>query len=82
MPIIACKTSATMINLKFYLDKRHLNGDDSRPASIKVVVTRKRTTALISSGISVLPSQWDKVKQCVINHPNEKRLNLYNVNIG
>lgn len=77
MPIIACKKSATMINLKFYLDKRHLKGDESRPASVKVLVTRNRTTALISTGVSVLPLQWDSSKLTIVNHPNEKRLNLH-----
>lgn len=66
-----------MINLKFYLDKRHLKAGNERPASIKIVITRKRTTALLSIGVSVLPDQWDSIKQRIINHPNEKRLNLH-----
>lgn len=66
-----------MINLKFYLDKRHLKGDESRPASVKVVVTRNRTTSLITTSVSVLPSQWDSSKSVVVNHPNERRLNLH-----
>lgn len=65
-----------MISLKLYLDARHLKNEE-RNAAIKVVISRKRTTALLSSNVSVLPSQWDKKTQKVVNHPNEKRLNLH-----
>lgn len=66
-----------MISTKLYLDCRNIKGDNDKKAPIKLVITRRRTSALISTGTYVKPDQWDAKKLVVINHPNEKRLNLY-----
>lgn len=66
-----------MISTKLYLDCRNIKGDNDKKAPIKLVITRRRTSALISTGIYVKPDQWDAKKLVVINHPNEKRLNLH-----
>lgn len=66
-----------MITTKFYQDKRFTKGDEGQLAPIKLTISRKGTTALINTDVKVLPNQWDKVKQQVINHDNAKRINLH-----
>lgn len=66
-----------MANIKLYQDARNVKGDKTKKAPIKIVIAKKGKTALISTGISVLVEEWDKKKLIVINHPNEKRLNLH-----
>lgn len=66
-----------MITTKLYFDKRFTKGDEAKQAPIKIVITRKGTTALIGTDIKVFPNQWDAKKQIVVNHENAKRINLY-----
>lgn len=66
-----------MITTKFYQDKRFTKDESNKVAPIKITISRKGTTAHISTGIKVLPSQWDAKKQCVIEHENSKRINLH-----
>lgn len=66
-----------MITTKFYQDKRFTKGDENHLAPIKLTISRKGTTALINTDVKVLPSQWDKVKQQIVNHDNAKRINLH-----
>lgn len=61
-----------MITVRLYLDSR-ASGD--RPAPVKVSITKRGDTAYISTGVRVLPSQWDKAGQRVIGHPQAKQFN-------
>lgn len=66
-----------MVSTKLYLDCRNIKGELNKKAPLKIVFSKKRTSALMSAGISIEPCYWDKDKQKIIDHPNEKRLNLY-----
>ena len=66
-----------MISTKFYHDKRFTKGDENISAPIKLVISRNRTTALLSTGIKVLPSEWNNTTQSVVNHNNHKKLNIF-----
>ena len=80
MPKFTCKIHATtfdMITTKLYLDTRATKNDTEKGAPIKLVIAKKGTTALISTGVKVLPSQWDSKKLIVIKRENEKKLNFF-----
>ena len=66
-----------MITTKLYLDTRNAKDDKGKKCPIKVVFTKKRNSALLSTGIYVTALQWDKKKLSIISHPNERKLNLY-----
>lgn len=66
-----------MITTKLYQDERHTKGSEQMKAPIKVVISKRGTTALISTEIKLLPSEWDKKAQKVINNENAKKLNIY-----
>ncbi len=61
-----------MVTTRLYLDCRNSKGDN--PAQIKIVLTKDRLRALISTGVSLSPSQWDASRQAVINHPCSRRV--------
>lgn len=63
-----------MATVSIYLDKR-ASGYGEAP--MKACISHGGKTALISLGVKLLPSQWDKTKKAVINHPNKKYLNIY-----
>lgn len=65
-----------MVSTKFYLDTRSTKGKDA-PAPVKLVITKKGTTSLISTGIKVTQEQWDAKKQLVVNKDNERKLNYF-----
>lgn len=62
-----------MIRMKFYLDDRATA--ENAVASIKIRFTFKKKPIMVSTGIRVLPKQWDDSKQCIINHTKKKQLN-------
>lgn len=64
-----------MITTKLYLDTRGVK--PGNPAPLKVAVTKKGATAYIKLDISLLPSQWDKNTQRVVNHPRRQFYNTY-----
>lgn len=66
-----------MITTKFYLDNRAVKDDPDKLAPIKLVISKRGTTALMSTGVKVLLSQWDKKKQLVVKRENEKKLNFF-----
>ena len=66
-----------MITTKFYLDNRAVKDDPDKAAPIKLVISKKGTTALMSTGVKVLTSQWDKKRQLVVKRENEKKLNFF-----
>lgn len=65
-----------MISTKFYQDKRYTKGDNNKKAPIKLMISKKGTTALITTEVKVLPSQWDPTKEMVVNCDNARQLNL------
>lgn len=66
-----------MITTKFYLDTRATKNDNEKLAPVKLVISKKGTTALLSTGVKATPEQWDKRKLIVIKRENEKKLNLF-----
>lgn len=64
-----------MARTKLYLDTRAVK--DGKPAPLKIAINKKSKTALISLHVLLLPNQWDKRSEKVINHPNRLFLNNY-----
>lgn len=64
-----------MITTKVYLDRRAVK--DNGPAPLKIAITKKGSTAYIPLGISLLESQWNATKQCVVSHPKRQFFNTY-----
>lgn len=64
-----------MANTRFYLDER--NSKAQRPCVLKVAIAHHGSTALISLDAKILPSQWDRKKLRVVNHPDYQTMNLY-----
>ena len=64
-----------MATTKFYLDTR--SACKGKPAPLKIALTKKGSTALISLGIKLLPSQWDRRAEKITNHPNKLFLNTF-----
>lgn len=64
-----------MITTKFYLDCRATK--DGAPAPLKLSITKQSVAAYISMNVSLLPCQWDKKTQAVVNHPQKRQLNAY-----
>lgn len=63
-----------MATTKFYLDKRQsLKG---KPGPLKIVIPHLKAAAYISTGVSLLPVQWDATEGKILsNHPAYKSLN-------
>ena len=64
-----------MITTKFYLDTRRI--EPGRPAPLRISITKKRQVAFIGLDVRILPSQWDKRKERIINHPDQLFLNTH-----
>lgn len=64
-----------MIPTTFYLDCRAVK--EGSPAPLKVRMTFKKRTLLVSLGLKILPVQWDAVTSHIVNHPKKKQLNDY-----
>lgn len=62
-----------MASLKVYLDNRSLNKQGEAP--LKISISHRGTSALLSLGLYLKPSDWDKDKAKVINHPRRNLLN-------
>ena len=56
-----------MAKIKFYLDLRSVRADGASP--LKINISHRRKTALVSTGVFLLPSQWDDGSRCVMLHP-------------
>lgn len=63
-----------MATVHLYLDKRHLRGGE---AQIKVGINKKGSSAYLSLGIWILPSQWDNVKERVKDHKSKNTINSF-----
>ena len=64
-----------MISLRLYLDARAAKKGE--PCPIKLMLNHRSKTALLSLGVSVLPSQWDARSQLVVNIPSRDSINAY-----
>lgn len=61
------------MNIKFYLDAR--NGQEPYP--LKLVISHKGKTALLSLNINLNLKQWNSQKERIENHPNKIFLNHF-----
>ena len=64
-----------MATTKLYLDQRGVVGGN--PAPLKIALTKNGKTALLPLNVRLLPTQWDKTKCRVINHPQRQMLNNF-----
>lgn len=64
-----------MLSFHFYLDTRRLTPDSLCP--LKFVISKGQRNGMMSTGITLLPSQWDSQSQKVIKHPRAKALNSH-----
>ena len=64
-----------MAKAKFFLDTRRKA--QGTPCVLKVAIGHFNKTAYISLETRILPEQWDGVHSKVINHPEERLLNIY-----
>lgn len=62
-----------MPTTKLYLDKRAAK--NGRPAPVKVRISHRGTMAMISTGVSVLPEQWNEETLHVVGHERRRALN-------
>lgn len=67
-----------MVTTKLYLDTRY--SKEGVPGSLKLCIVKRGKSALIPLSILILPKQWDKRSQKIINHPNKLALNNYLLN--
>lgn len=67
--------SFVMATLKIILDSRKVK--PGNPLFLRLVINNRNTRAYITLDAKLFPDQWDKDQLRVINHPNEKQLNLY-----
>lgn len=66
-----------MATINFYLDTRATGFD--KPAPLKISIRHRNKATFIPTDISLLPEQWDDVKQKIVNHP---RASIYNNKIA
>lgn len=64
-----------MATTKFYLDTRAAK--HGNPAPLKLSITKNGETALLHLNIVLLPNQWDRKTEKIVNHPNKLFLNTY-----
>lgn len=63
-----------MANTRLFLDMRRVK--EGEPSALKVAIAHHKQTAYILLDVKLFPYQWDDQRAVVINHPNEKYLNL------
>ena len=68
-----------MANTRFYLDVR--GAKPNTPRVLKIAIAHKGQSVLISLSVKLLPNQWDKNKQRVINHNDQMLVNVYMTNV-
>ena len=57
-----------------YHDTRHTKRAEDKPASVKIAINHRGSSGYVSTGISLLPGQWDH--GVVVKHPNSTNLNI------
>ncbi len=68
-----------MATTKFYLDTRRIK--PGQAAVLKIVVSSGQTTAYLSLDTKILPEQWNKTTEKIVNHPDKMILNNYILDI-
>lgn len=68
-----------MATTKLYLDTRAVA--DGKPAPVKIRISHNASMAMMSTGVFLLPSQWDAVTGSVKAHDRRKVLNLQLVSL-
>lgn len=63
-----------MATTKFYLDTRNKSGDTF---PLKIAINHKGSTSLLSLGVYLLESQWDKKSEKITGHSNKFFLNTF-----
>jgi Phage integrase family. len=63
-----------MITTRLYLDVRYISPATGN-APIKLQITKRGKTAMLSTGIRILPDQWDKPSLRIVRHPARTTLN-------
>lgn len=66
---------AIMANTKFYLDTRA--AANGQPAPLKISITHNNGCALLGTGISLAPANWDKQGSRITGLPNRQFLNTH-----
>ena len=64
-----------MVSTKFYLDTRRTKAGSVSP--LKIAITQSRKVAYITLDVRLTSSQWDSVKEKILNHPDAFILNTY-----
>lgn len=65
-----------MASSKFFLDTRRIKQDSTAP--LKIAIRNNCSTSYISTGIMLLPNQWNQKEGKVLySHPDYKRLNAF-----
>lgn len=67
-------TFKVMANTRLFLDMRRAK--EGEPSVLKVAIAHHKQTAYISLDVRLLPHKWDSNKAVVINHQDEKYLNI------
>ena len=65
----------SMVSTKFYLDTRRTKAGSVSP--LKIAITQSRKVAYITLDVRLTSSQWDSVKEKILNHPDAFILNTY-----
>lgn len=64
-----------MTTIHLYLDKRSIKAGEEAP--LKVGINKRGSSAYIPVGVKILPSQWDKAKERIKEHPRKVSLQSY-----
>lgn len=62
-----------MAELNYYLDLRSKSSDGR--GALKILISHRNTTSMLTLGIRLLQSEWNKEKQTIIIHPDKAVLN-------
>ena len=65
----------SMINFTIILDKRHVGSKGE--SSVKFAFHVGKQTALLPTGIKIMPEHWDNRTRTVVSHPSRKTLNVF-----
>ena len=64
-----------MATTRFFFDPRRVKA--GKPATLRVAIAHRHKTTYVTLEAHLLANQWDNKKCKVVNHPEEKRLNVY-----
>lgn len=64
-----------MVTTRLYLDARAT--DEGEAAPLKIGISKNGSTSYLPLGIRILPSQWDRMRGKIKDHPNRVMLNSH-----